>query len=150
MKDMECQEEEITSLIRARYDAYIKAACRNTLRNYRCQQNRTAKYGISFTPLFEDASDYPYEEKGFSETEAEQITVFGYHIFLTDKNLANVLNSLPENNRITLLLHVAANIPLKDIAGILDVSLSMVKKYKKSALEMIRRDMFREDDTQNI
>ena len=125
----------------AQFDAYIKKTCKNILINYKKSEKRFEKHNQSFVPLFDNDSDLIYEDFGFVQTEMNTITVYGHTIHISDHNLANSIKKLPKRNKETLILHVVVNMPLRDIAMMFGVSERMVRKYKKYAIEQIRKEV---------
>ena len=73
------------------------------------------------------------------------IDVQGINIPVLNPELAEALRSLTETQRLVLLKNVVLNIPMKQIALELGVSIGMVEKHKKNAMRAIKRRMSIDD-----
>ena len=73
------------------------------------------------------------------------IDVQGIKIPVLNPELADALRSLTETQRLVLLKNVVLNIPMKQIALELGVSIGMVEKHKKNAMRAIKRRMSIDD-----
>lgn len=60
--------------------------------------------------------------------------------------LADALRSLTETQRLVLLKNVVLNVPMKQIALELGVSIGMVEKHKNNAIRAIKRRMSADEE----
>ena len=125
-----------------RFDTYVKKTFLNDLCMKSREKERKNNYNISFVPLpNDDLSVFHLEitEKEFENIELQRLNIDCYDIYVSNEELAYAINALPYKNRVTLLLNVVEDIPMKDIALQLEVGDRMAKKYKRVAIEEIRR-----------
>ncbi len=118
-------------------DKYIKTSINNVKRDFFKRQKRQAEIPLSSLEYIE--FDIPYIDTNFDIS--EYIYENDIIVPIYDPLLANALKSLTQYQKIVLLRNVIMQIPLKEIAVYLGISLSMVKKHKHNALEKIRRSM---------
>lgn len=74
------------------------------------------------------------------------IDVQGIKIPVLNPELADALRSLTETQRLVLLKNVVLNIPMKQIALELGVSIGMVEKHKNNAIRAIKRRMSADEE----
>lgn len=83
----------------------------------------------------------PFEEKGFDEIFTTYITVNDILIPVHNPDLAEILLELPEVQRMIVLRTIVLGEKLTDIAKELGVSVPMITKHRKKALETIKERM---------
>ena len=119
-----------------RFDAYAKKACKNAL--YKSYKNINRD---EYPALFDDVSEQiPYIEKGFFDVETTAVNIMGENLNL-NSDLAEALNNLPEILCIILILNIVRSVPIREIADVFGISTSSVNRYKKQALEKIRKEL---------
>ena len=142
----EISAQKTILLFKTRLDSYIKKACKNILVDKKRSDAAKAKRQFSFVPFTENISDPSGYEDSFTEMESEVVVVEEFSVMITDSRLASSLKGLPKNQLITLILFVAAEMPIREIANRLKVSERMVKKYKKAAIDKMRMEMCNEKE----
>lgn len=113
----------------------MKQTCINTLKNLTKTENTKS---TTCLPIDDFETFLEYIEKGFDESESEEIEVIGYKIKISNYKLVTAIKMIPENLRIALVLNIVAEISMNDIAKILGVTERTVKNYKSNAIEKIR------------
>ena len=78
--------------------------------------------------------------------DCQLIDVQGIKIPVLNPELADALRSLTETQRLVLLKNVVLNIPMKQIALELGVSIGMVEKHKNNAIRAIKRRMSADEE----
>ena len=126
-------------------DRYLKTVISNTKRRYYRKIKRAREYGIVFVELDKYADDLRYDDPGLEQVLCQMIDVQEINIPVLNPELAEALRSLTETQRLVLLKNVVLNIPMKQIALELGVSIGMVEKHKKNAMRAIKRRMSIDD-----
>ena len=127
-------------------DKYLKIVIGNTKRRYYRNKKRPHKYGIVFVELDKYAEDLHYDDPGFEQVLCQLIDVQGIKIPVLNPELADALRSLKETQRLVLLKNVVLNVPMKQIALELGVSIGMVEKHKNNAIRAIKRRMSADEE----
>ena len=138
--------EDITSELLDYVDKYLKTVISNAKRRYYRKTKRPRKYGIVFVELDKYAEDLHYDDPGFEQVLCQLIDVQGIKIPVLNPELADALRSLTETQRLVLLKNVVLNIPMKQIALELGVSIGMVEKHKNNAIRAIKRRMSADEE----
>ena len=133
--------EDISDELLHYVDKYLKTVINNSKRRYYRNQGRPHKYGIVLVELDKYAEDLHYDDPGFEQVLCQLIDMQGIKIPVRSQKLADALRSLTETQRIVLLKNVVFNIPMKQIALELGVSIGMVEKHKNNAIRAIKRRM---------
>ena len=138
--------EDISQELLDYVDKYLKIVIGNTKRRYYRNKGRSRKYGIVFVELDKYAEDLHYDDPGFEQVLCQLIDVQGIKIPVLNPELADALRSLTETQRLVLLKNVVLNIPMKQIALELGVSIGMVEKHKNNAIRAIKRRMSADEE----
>lgn len=120
-------------------DKYLKKVIINAKRHYYRNRNKKEKYGIVLLDLDSFSEELGYEDSGYESVLCQYIDVNGIRIPVFDPNLADALLALTEVQRLVLLKNVCLDIAMKEIARELQISERMVRKYKHTAIEAIKR-----------
>lgn len=135
MSENENTEKEVSGL-QKRFDAY----CCSVIRKRAFKQ--IGKY-IQYCKKY---AAIPVEEmEELTATEEENPTdkfifvIEGEQVYIEDEFLADAISELQERMRNVLLLNVALEHNLSEIASMLDIRYNTVKVYKSLALREIRR-----------
>ena len=138
---MDFLHEDISEELLHYVDKYLKTVINNTKRRYYRNKARFRKYGIVFVELDKYAEDLHYDDPGFEQALCQLIDVQGTNIPVLNPELADALRSLTQTQRLVLLKNVVLNVPLKQIALEIGVSIGMVEKHKMNAIRAIKRRM---------
>ena len=133
--------EDISDELLHYVDKYLKTVINNTKHRHYRNKARSRKYGIVFVELDKYAEDLHYDDPGFEQALCQPIDVQGIKIPVLNPELADALRSLTERQRLVLLKNVVLNMPLKQIALELGVSIGMAEKHKNNAIRAIKRRM---------
>lgn len=138
--------EDISDELLHYVDKYLKTVINNTKRRYYRNRGRSRKHGIIFVELDKYAEDLHYDDPGFEQVLCQLIDVQGIKIPVLNPELADALRSLTETQRLVLLKNVVLNVPMKQIALELGVSIGMVEKHKNNAIRAIKRRMSADEE----
>ncbi len=133
--------EDISDGLLHYVDKYLKTVINNTKRRYYRNKARSSKHGISFVELGKYVEDLYYDDPGFEQVHCQLIDVQGIKIPVLNPELADALRSLTEKQRFVLMKNVVLNVPMKQIALELGISISMVVKHKYNAIQAVKRRM---------
>lgn len=133
--------EDIPVELIAYTDRYIKTVIKNAKSRFYRNKTRFKKYGLVFVDLDKYAENLRYDEPGFEQAFDETIDVADIQISVLDPELANAIRGLTETQKLVLLKHEILNVPIKQIAIELGISIRMVEKHKHNAIQALKRRM---------
>ena len=123
------------------FDRYIKCVIINAKRDYYKKRNKAKKHGITmldFDSLSKEPSD---TDNVYLQAVAAYFKVDNIKIPVIDPDFADILTSLSERQRYTVLRYYVLEDSLTYIAKDMNVSLTMAFKYRNKAIEIIKKRM---------
>lgn len=122
-------------------DRYIKKVITNAKRYSYREKVKIRKYNIIICDLESQLKHLQFEEEGFIEIFTTNIMVNKTIIPLYDLDLAEVILKLSKIQRETVLRNIVLEDKLTDIARERGVSVTMISKHKKKALQIIKQEL---------
>lgn len=122
-------------------DSYIKKVITNAKRYTYREKAKVKKYNIILLNLETQSECFKFEEKGFENVFTTYITINKTIIPIHNLDLAEALMELTDIQRETVLRSIVLGDKLKDIAKDVGVSVPMISKHRKRALEIIKQRM---------
>ncbi len=97
-------------------DKYLKKVIINAKCHYYRRRNQKGKYGIVLFDLDSFSEELGYEDSGYESVLCQYIEVNSIRIPILNPDLADVLLSLTEVQRLALLKNVCLDITMREIA----------------------------------
>ena len=120
-------------------DKYIKKVITNMRRSYYRSANRRCKGDILYIDFDSVSEEVGSEDAAYETVAATCFMVGNVSVPVSDFDMAKALKELPEKQRLVLLRNVVLEESLTDIAKDMNVSVTMVAKYRNKALDYIRK-----------
>lgn len=122
-------------------DRYIKKVITNAKRYSYREKVKIRKYNIIICDLETQLKYLQFNEDGFTEIFTTNVMVNKTIIPLIDSDLAEIILKLSNIQRETVLRNIVLNDKLTDIARDKGVSVTMISKHKKKALQIIKQEL---------
>lgn len=132
---------EITDDVIIYVDKYIKLLMSNIKYSFLEKYNSERKIICSYIQIKENDLRFSYQDAGIEKILSDIYVVEDTEITIKNSNVSECLDKLSNREREVILRNIVLNTPLKKIAFDIGVSERMVKYYKKSALNKMRKDL---------
>ena len=103
--------------------------------------NAEQKLICNYIQIKENDIRFSYQDAGIEKILSDIYVVESTEIIIKNSRMAECLNNLTYREREVILRNVVLKTPLKKIAFDIGVSERMVKYYKKSALNKMRKEL---------
>lgn len=131
MEKEEFTYEEIDENVIYYVDKYIKRMISNTKISYLRKDKCSSLPDSNLIYLMEAGYTFPYYDEKIFMMENTTYLIGGREVIIEDNRIAECLDKLSECEREVLLKSVVLKIPLDEIADTYNVSVRMIKYYKK-------------------
>lgn len=141
MRKNEFELGEITDDVIVYVDKYIKLLMSNVKYSFLEKFNAEQKLICNYIQIKENDIRFSYQDAGIEKILSDIYVVESTEIIIKNSRMAECLNNLTYREREVILRNVVLKTPLKKIAFDIGVSERMVKYYKKSALNKMRKEL---------
>lgn len=141
MKKEEFANEEINENVILYVDKYIKLMISNTKISYLRRDKCSDLPDCDLIYLNDTKCIFPYYDEEIMGFEDTTYLIGESEIIIKDSRVSECLDKLTEREREVLLKNIVLKTPLDEIADDYNVSVRMVKHYKKRAMEKMRKWM---------
>ena len=141
MRKNEFEFGEITDDVIVYVDKYIKLLMSNVKYSFLEKFNAEQKLICNYIQIKENDIRFSYQDAGIEKILSDIYVVESTEIIIKNSRMAECLNNLTYREREVILRNVVLKTPLKKIAFDIGVSERMVKYYKKSALNKMRKEL---------
>ena len=141
MRKNEFELGEITDDVIIYVDKYIKLLMSNVKYSFLEKYNAEQKLICNYIQIKENDIRFSYQDAGIEKILSDIYVVESTEIIIKNSRMAECLNNLTYREREVILRNVVLKTPLKKIAFDIGVSERMVKYYKKSALNKMRKEL---------
>ena len=141
MRKNEFELGEITDDVIIYVDKYIKLLMSNVKYSFLEKFNAEQKLICNYIQIKENDIRFSYQDAGIEKILSDIYVVESTEIIIKNSRMAECLNNLTYREREVILRNVVLKTPLKKIAFDIGVSERMVKYYKKSALNKMRKEL---------
>ena len=141
MRKNEFELGEITEDVIIYVDKYIKLLMSNVKYSFLEKYNAEQKLICNYIQIKENDIRFSYQDAGIEKILSDIYVVESTEIIIKNSRMAECLNKLTYREREVILRNVVLKTPLKKIAFDIGVSERMVKYYKKSALNKMRKEL---------
>lgn len=141
MREIKFELGEITDDVIIYVDKYIKLLMSNVKYSFLEKYNAEQKLICNYIQIKENDIRLSYQDAGIEKILSDIYVVESTEIIIKNSRMAECLNNLTYREREVILRNVVLKTPLKKIAFDIGVSERMVKYYKKSALNKMRKEL---------
>lgn len=141
MREIKFELGEITDDVIIYVDKYIKLLMSNVKYSFLEKFNAEQKLICNYIQIKENDIRFSYQDAGVEKILSDIYVVESTEIIIKNSRMAECLNKLTDRERDVILRNVVLKTPLKKIAFDIGVSERMVKYYKKSALNKMRKEL---------
>ena len=141
MREIKFELGEITDDVIIYVDKYIKLLMSNVKYSFLEKYNAEQKLICNYIQIKENDIRFSYQDAGIEKILSDIYVVESTEIIIKNSRMAECLNNLTYREREVILRNVVLKTPLKKIAFDIGVSERMVKYYKKSALNKMRKEL---------
>ena len=141
MRKNEFELGEITDDVIIYVDKYIKLLMSNVKYSFLEKFNAEQKLICNYIQIKENDIRFSYQDAGIEKILSDIYVVESTEIIIKNSRMTECLNKLTDRERDVILRNVVLKTPLKKIAFDIGVSERMVKYYKKSALNKMRKEL---------
>lgn len=141
MRKNEFELGEITDDVIIYVDKYIKLLMSNVKYSFLEKYNAEQKLICNYIQIKENDIRFSYQDAGIEKILSDIYVVESTEIIIKNSRMTECLNKLTDRERDVILRNVVLKTPLKKIAFDIGVSERMVKYYKKSALNKMRKEL---------
>ena len=141
MREIKFELGEITDDVIIYVDKYIKLLMSNVKYSFLEKFNAEKKLICNYIQIKENDIRFSYQDAGIEKILSDIYVVESTEIIIKNSRMAECLNNLTYREREVILRNVVLKTPLKKIAFDIGVSERMVKYYKKSALNKMRKEL---------
>lgn len=141
MRKEEFANEEINENVILYVDKYIKLMISNTKISFIRKDKGSDLPDFDLTYLNDAKCIFPYYDEEILGFEDTTYLIGKSEIIIKDSRVSECLDKLTEREREVLLKNIVLKTPLDEIADDYNVSVRMVKHYKKRAIEKMRKWM---------
>ncbi len=132
--------DQIDERILKYVNAYIKQVVNNSQKNYFRTTLRHTRYAITFEE-YNDNINYSENECVNFEIPIRYFDFNEIRIGVESKELYNALTILTPKQQEVLLKNVVLDIPMKDVAAQMGITLSKAYKHKRNAVKILQRSL---------
>ena len=122
-------------------DKYLKLLMSNVKYSFLEKYNAEQKVICSYIQVKEDDIKFSYQDEGIEKILSDIYVVENTEIAIKSSRISECLNKLTDREREVILRNIVLKTTLKKIAFDIGVSERMVKYYKKSALNKMRKEL---------
>lgn len=141
MREIKFELGEITDDVIIYVDKYIKLLMSNVKYSFLEKFNAEQKLICNYIQIKENDIRFSYQDAGIEKILSDIYVVESTEIIIKNSRMVECLNKLTDRERDVILRNVVLKTPLKKIAFDIGVSERMVKYYKKSALNKMRKEL---------
>ena len=141
MREIKFELGEITDDVIIYVDKYIKLLMSNVKYSFLEKYNAEQKLICNYIQIKENDIRFSYQDAGIEKILSDIYVVESTEIIIKNSRMAECLNNLTYREREVILRNVVLKTTLKKIAFDIGVSERMVKYYKKSALNKMRKEL---------
>ena len=141
MREIKFKLGEITDDVIIYVDKYIKLLMSNVKYSFLEKFNAEQKLICNYIQIKENDIRCSYQDAGIEKILSDIYVVESTEIIIKNSRMAECLNNLTYREREVILRNVVLKTTLKKIAFDIGVSERMVKYYKKSALNKMRKEL---------